>query len=388
MADYSQIEREQINKNKQYGEQQAQSMRENANSWINELNSAIDAAARPVIEGMENSRGDVANQYKSAYDANAVQELVNRRQVQETMANMGLTDSGLNRTQQTAIALQRGNADASTRMQEQAALDKITQSINEYLAQIASQKQQNSANILGQTNSSISSLEQSLYQNALNNAAAQYQAQLEAEAARAKAEAEAKAAEAQQEWERIQAVMAHNLEVDKLRAQYGEGGAYYAIDGDGNIVTSAVNPYSSISDVSSDAGASGSSGEVADITQTDPTLQAQYMPQRDWTDDDIRLTNEQMNGVNQAVYNALPAARQKAIDTYIERFYKNYYDNFMKYHVDASDPKAQSPRYMTDGTFKSGILRSLNYMPDQFTEAERNYIADMTVALLNAQKNG
>ena len=46
MADYSQIERELINKNKQYGEQQAQSMRDNANSWINDLNSAIDAAAR------------------------------------------------------------------------------------------------------------------------------------------------------------------------------------------------------------------------------------------------------------------------------------------------------------------------------------------------------
>ena len=209
-------------------------MRENANSWINELNSAIDAASKPVIEGMENSKGDVANQYKSVYDANAVQELVNRRQVQETMANMGLTDSGLNRTQQTAIALQRGNADASARMQEQAALDKITQSINEYLAQIASQKQQNSANILGQTNSSISSLEQSLYQNALNNAASQYQAQIEAAANADK-----------QMWERIQAVMSHNLDVDKLRAQYGEGGTYYAIDDNGNIVTSAVNPYAS-----------------------------------------------------------------------------------------------------------------------------------------------
>ena len=268
MADYSQIERELINKNKQYGEQQAQSMRDNANSWINDLNSAIDAAARPVIEGMENSRGDVANQYKSAYDANAVQELVNRRQVQETMANMGLTDSGLNRTQQTAIALQRGNADASTRMQEQAALDKITQSINEYLAQIASQKQQNSANILGQTNSSISSLEQSLYQNALNNAATQYQAQLEAEAAQAAAQAEAQAEANKQMWERIQAVIEHNQKVDEMRADpqadpntIRNYGTYYTIDTNGNIVASTTNPNASFSQLAT-AGQNGLPGDT------------------------------------------------------------------------------------------------------------------------------
>lgn len=443
MADYSQIEREQIKKNKQYGEQQAQSMRENANSWINELNSAIDAASKPVIEGMENSKGDVANQYKSVYDANAVQELVNRRQVQETMANMGLTDSGLNRTQQTAIALQRGNADASARMQEQAALDKITQSINEYLAQIASQKQQNSANILGQTNSSISSLEQSLYQNALNNAASQYQAQIEAAANADK-----------QMWERIQAVMSHNLDVDKLRAQYGEGGTYYAIDDNGNIVTSTVNPYaSSGSGVESGSGGGGVSGSansdllpaerrtytkikdtpnwfwgtdnddvvqdqygnsfridslpeslhseltklkegesytgegspedttfVQDLTEVDPTLLIKNVPTGDWSDSEIAEINEKVGDAGAAVFNVSPQERRDKMDKEIVRRYLQMRDGYVEYRDD--------PRF-NRGYNKSAILSSLKMMnshaPKQydFTSGEMEYISDMIMAMLD-----
>lgn len=441
MADYSQIEREHIKKNKQYGEQQAQSMRENANSWINELNSAIDAASKPVIEGMENSKGDVSNQYKSVYDANAVQELVNRRQVQETMANMGLTDSGLNRTQQTAIALQRGNADASARMQEQAALDKITQSINEYLAQIASQKQQNSANILGQTNSSIRSLEQSLYQNALNNAASQYQAQLEAEAAKAQAQAEAD----KQMWERIQAVMSHNLDVDKLRAQYGEGGTYYAIDDNGNIVTSAVNPYAN-----SGSESSGASGELLpmeqrtyiktkdtingfwgidnndlvkdqygneyridqlpksiqqaltdlkqgesytgtassdggdsftqDTTPVDPTLLIKNVPTGDWSESDLSEIAEKVGDAGAAVFNVSPQERRDKMDKEIERRYLQMRDGYVEYRDD--------PRF-NRGYNKSAILSSLKMMnshaPKQydFTSGEMEYISDMIMAMLD-----
>ncbi len=54
-------------------------------------------------------------QYDEAYRNNAVQKAVNERQIAETMASMGLTDSGLNRTQITANQLsyanQRGNID-------------------------------------------------------------------------------------------------------------------------------------------------------------------------------------------------------------------------------------------------------------------------------------
>lgn len=235
MADYSTIEREQLKKNQQYAAQQAATLRENANTYINELNSSLDAAAKPVIDSLDKSAAKVAEQYRSLYDANEVQERINRRQVQESMANMGLTDSGLNRTQQTAIALQRGNADASVRSQEQAAIDQITQQTAEYLAQLAAQKQQNSANVLNNLHSSINTLDQNAYQSAIENAAARYNAQLEAETAAEKQRQD------QDRW-----VAEHNLSVDEMRSDpnraAGSYGTYYQFDENGNLVASATRP--------------------------------------------------------------------------------------------------------------------------------------------------
>ena len=55
--------------------------------------------------------------YADAYQKNAVQKLINERQIAENMENLGLTDSGLNRTQQTAAQLsyanQKGKLDIS-----------------------------------------------------------------------------------------------------------------------------------------------------------------------------------------------------------------------------------------------------------------------------------
>ena len=74
------------------------------------MQDAIDKSTASAAKPYQTQIEQLPSQYQKLYDTNAVQELVNRRQVQETMANMGLTDSGLNRTQQTAIAIQRGNA--------------------------------------------------------------------------------------------------------------------------------------------------------------------------------------------------------------------------------------------------------------------------------------
>lgn len=47
--------------------------------------------------------------YDDYIDKSYVQKLIDKKQVQETLANMGLTDSGINRTQQTAIQLSHSN---------------------------------------------------------------------------------------------------------------------------------------------------------------------------------------------------------------------------------------------------------------------------------------
>lgn len=62
-------------------------------------------------------------EYRDRHDLAAAQEFLNRRKTNEAMANSGLSDSGLNRTQQTAISIARGNQDAALTRQQQDARD-------------------------------------------------------------------------------------------------------------------------------------------------------------------------------------------------------------------------------------------------------------------------
>ena len=63
--------------------------------------------------------------YEDSYRENAVQKLINERQVAENMANLGLTNSGLNRTQQTAVQLSYANQKANIDRQKQNNIDDI-----------------------------------------------------------------------------------------------------------------------------------------------------------------------------------------------------------------------------------------------------------------------
>jgi len=78
--------------------------------------------------------GKLSGKYRSIYDENAIRQYIGERQVAENMANLGLTDSGLNRTQQTAIGVSRGNADYNTRLQYESAVRSIEQSVRDEIS--------------------------------------------------------------------------------------------------------------------------------------------------------------------------------------------------------------------------------------------------------------
>ncbi|MBQ2704731.1 MAG: hypothetical protein IJF58_04200 [Clostridia bacterium] len=78
--------------------------------------------------------GKLSGKYRSIYDENAVKQYIGERKVAENMANLGLTDSGLNRTQQTALGVSRGNADYNTRLQYESAVRSIEQSVRDEIA--------------------------------------------------------------------------------------------------------------------------------------------------------------------------------------------------------------------------------------------------------------
>lgn len=64
--------------------------------------------------------------YEDLYRENAVQKLINEREVAESMANLGLTDSGLSRTQQTAVQLSYANRKGEIDNSKREAVNSLT----------------------------------------------------------------------------------------------------------------------------------------------------------------------------------------------------------------------------------------------------------------------
>ena len=145
---------------------------------IDSMNAAIDRNTAASTKPYQAQIEQLPEAYQKQFDANAVQELVGRRKVEEAMANMGLTDSGLNRTQQTALSVQRGNADAAARLEQQ----KKTQELQDKIAQLieagAAQKQQQEASVRSNTSNWFNDALAGSYNTAMQQGTSMYNADL------------------------------------------------------------------------------------------------------------------------------------------------------------------------------------------------------------------
>lgn len=101
--------------------------------------------------------------YKDIYDANAVQEQITLRQIEESMANLGLSDSGLSRSQITAAILSKNNANAKYRRQEQAAINSIRQQLSDYKMKLEQGQAQTGAELSRNTADAIAQARQDEY---------------------------------------------------------------------------------------------------------------------------------------------------------------------------------------------------------------------------------
>lgn len=101
--------------------------KENINAMYDSRIQAQEAAAEADTEKTHAS-------YRAQFDANAASALARERRLQEQMANYGLTESGYNATNQTALAVARNQADAKTRTARGQAVDAIAADLREYKA--------------------------------------------------------------------------------------------------------------------------------------------------------------------------------------------------------------------------------------------------------------
>lgn len=98
-------------------------------------NQQFDTNEQTIKENYGGQIEDAKEEYEQLFRENRVQKLINERQIAENMANLGLTDSGLNRTQMTANQLSYSNNNAEYSRQRQKAVEKLNTTMNQYLTQ-------------------------------------------------------------------------------------------------------------------------------------------------------------------------------------------------------------------------------------------------------------
>ena len=213
---YDEYEVDQLIKSQKQSDDYAAQRKAQADEAAKTSDGVYDAALETAQRNAEASKKATESGYRQMYDANAVQELVARRNVEEAMANMGLTDSGLNRTQQTAISLQRGRADYQTSQQKQSAIDAIMRELDNYRTQNNAEKTAASRDIYAQADADILNYRQNADAAARQNAASLYAADQERAAAEYAAQQEAAEKQAQ-----------YNLDMLKLGYVYDETAGGY-----------------------------------------------------------------------------------------------------------------------------------------------------------------
>lgn len=124
---------------------------------------------------------ETENSYEDLYRENAVQKLINEREVAENMANLGLTDSGLNRTQQTAVQLSYANNKNKIDTTRQKAVDQLTYSLADAISKLDTAKTEAAAGIKSNYASAIASGAQEMYNNAVEQERKYREAQLQAD---------------------------------------------------------------------------------------------------------------------------------------------------------------------------------------------------------------
>ena len=112
----------------------------NKQADIDTLTSNIDSQINNTQATYDKQIDDTKIAYEDAYQKNAVQKLINEKQISEKNANLGLTDSGLNRTQQTAAQLGYANQKGKIDIARQSALDELGLSLTNAITTLENEK--------------------------------------------------------------------------------------------------------------------------------------------------------------------------------------------------------------------------------------------------------
>lgn len=106
-----------------YKKQLTESNKSALEKALKDVDDLANEQKKSVNETYDGEISDVSRVYDDSLRDNAVQKLINERRIAENMENLGLTDSGLNRTQTTAVQLGYANNKSAIGRQRQQQID-------------------------------------------------------------------------------------------------------------------------------------------------------------------------------------------------------------------------------------------------------------------------
>lgn len=142
--------------------------------------AVIDAKAAADTEQHRETLKQAESGYRELYDQNAVNELITRRQVEETMAGLGLSRSGGKAVGQQAATVTREKADTAVSEKRQAAVEELNRLITEIQTEAAADKAQAKSKLDAAAYKDIEAYRQKQTQQAEKQAQYNYEAALKA----------------------------------------------------------------------------------------------------------------------------------------------------------------------------------------------------------------
>jgi hypothetical protein len=168
-------------------ERQKEALRQMSETQKQLVNENADASIKQIQETGNAEIRSAEHAYDGVINTANVQKLINERQIAERMANLGLTDSGLNRTQQTAIQVSHANQVNNAQVARQRQIDALALAINQQIGQVNIQRTNDLTNLDLSYEQNIYNADEQYRANRDSWASAQYKADQEAAAARYKA---------------------------------------------------------------------------------------------------------------------------------------------------------------------------------------------------------
>lgn len=162
----------------------------NAEKSKNIINTKYDGQKQTLQENYDAGVANTNEAYDDAFRKNEIQVNLNERYLERKAAEMGLTDSGLNRTQMTANQLSYANQKGELTRQRQKAIDTLAATMRAKMTDINNNQTADIAEVDMNLNTSIAQMKSDNQKWASEQASEMVKADKEAETARHKADKE------------------------------------------------------------------------------------------------------------------------------------------------------------------------------------------------------